>query len=352
MKVPVLTTDQMREVDRVMVEDLHIDLAQMMENAGRLLASLARERFLDGDPQGRRVLVLAGAGGNGGGGLVAARRLHGWGAQVRVVLSGDGSAYTGVPRHQLDGVARLGIKVLEAQEFSERGSGQEDAAFDVVLDAIIGYGLEAAPRGAAADLVRWALATNSPVLSLDVPSGLDATFGVASYPTIRARATLTPAYPKTGLLATGAAAHVGDLYVGDIGVPPQVLERPGLGFSSTTLFARTDLVAWRDPAASTAADIEVSIRSLLQATGRAHHQAFADADGVDPKWAQWYGRHVCAALEGLVGKVIGAENLGLLLAEAERLHTDQDAQAPWETFYSHFLIESLSTSSNTWRGDG
>jgi len=74
-----LTTDQMIEVDRAMIEDFKIELIQMMENAGRNLASLARERFLDGDPIGKRVVVLAGTGGNGGGALVAARRLHNWG---------------------------------------------------------------------------------------------------------------------------------------------------------------------------------------------------------------------------------------------------------------------------------
>ena len=80
--VPFITTDQMREVDRAMIEDYGISLVQMMENAGRNLAQLARQRFLDGDPRGRRVLVLAGTGGNGGGGLVCARRLRNWGAEV------------------------------------------------------------------------------------------------------------------------------------------------------------------------------------------------------------------------------------------------------------------------------
>jgi len=75
-KIPFITTDQMREVDRAMIEDYGISLVQMMENAGRNLAQLARSRFLQGDPTGRRVLVLAGKGGNGGGGMVCARLHH------------------------------------------------------------------------------------------------------------------------------------------------------------------------------------------------------------------------------------------------------------------------------------
>lgn len=66
--IPYLTRDQMREVDRAMVEDFHIEFIQMMENAGRNLAQLARRRFLSGDPCGKNIIVLVGTGGNGGGG--------------------------------------------------------------------------------------------------------------------------------------------------------------------------------------------------------------------------------------------------------------------------------------------
>ena len=72
--VPYLTTEQMAEVDRAMIEDSRIELIQMMKNAGRNLAHLARRRFLDGDPPGKRVVVLAGTGGNGGVGLIQFRR--------------------------------------------------------------------------------------------------------------------------------------------------------------------------------------------------------------------------------------------------------------------------------------
>ena len=80
--IPSVDTAEMIEVDRAMIEDYHIELIQMMENAGRNLAHLARMRFLDGDPREKRVLVMAGGGGNGGGALVAARRLHNWGGNV------------------------------------------------------------------------------------------------------------------------------------------------------------------------------------------------------------------------------------------------------------------------------
>ena len=101
----------MREVDRLMIEEYGILLMQMMENAGRHLAHLARRRFLDGDPLGKTVLVLAGTGGNGGGGLVSARRLHSWGARVIVYLPKPASEMAGVPRHQFGILNRLGVGV-------------------------------------------------------------------------------------------------------------------------------------------------------------------------------------------------------------------------------------------------
>ncbi|MBI2964900.1 MAG: NAD(P)H-hydrate epimerase, partial [Chloroflexi bacterium] len=77
--LPYLTAEQMRAVDRLMIDRYGIVLLQMMENAGRSLAVVARDRFLGGNALGRRVVELAGSGGNGGGGLVCARRLSAWG---------------------------------------------------------------------------------------------------------------------------------------------------------------------------------------------------------------------------------------------------------------------------------
>ena len=149
-EVPYLTTDQMREVDRAMIEDFKIDLVQMMENAGRNLADLARARFLNGDPQGRKVTVLAGTGGNGGGSLVCARWLHNRGALVTVFAARPGHEFTPVPARQLEILRRMQVDVSQA--------GGLDSAErpELIIDGVIGYSLQGAPRGAAADLIRWA----------------------------------------------------------------------------------------------------------------------------------------------------------------------------------------------------
>ena len=190
---PYVTTSQMAEVDRAMIEDYGISLTQMMENAGRNLAHLARDRFFDGDPRGMRTVVLAGTGGNGGGALVAARRLHNWGADVEVHRSADQTAHSPVPRSQLGVLEAMRVRLGGPEELSD------GPVVDLIIDGIIGYSLAGAPRGGAAKLVRWANQQNAPILSLDVPSGIDPNTGETFEPAIRAAATMTLALPKTGL---------------------------------------------------------------------------------------------------------------------------------------------------------
>ncbi len=230
-----LTTEQMVEVDRAMMQDYRILLIQMMENAGRNLAHLARTRFLDGDPRGRAVAVMAGGGGNGGGALVAARRLAAWGAAVTVLLAQEPEAMTEVPAHQRDVLARMGVAGADAPLAAD-GLGP----LDLVIDGLIGYSLRGAPTGRTAALIAWANGCGAPVLALDVPSGIDAATGTVFEPAITAAATMTLALPKLGLRAPAAAPRVGELYLADISVPPQLYA--GLGLSVDALFARDDIV--------------------------------------------------------------------------------------------------------------
>ena len=237
--IPYVDTKQMIEVDRAMMEDYKIDLIQMMENAGRNLAHLARERFLNGDPRGRKVVVLAGTGGNGGGALVCARRLHNYGADVRVVTAKPDADFAPVPGHQLDIVRRMNVPVSLAGDVD----GGETA--DLIVDGIIGYSLQGSPRGTAATLIQWANSQPAPVLALDAPSGLDTTSGTVFEPAIRAAATMTLALPKAGLLSDNVARQVGELYLADISVPPALYAGPALQIPVGPIFATSDIVRIR-----------------------------------------------------------------------------------------------------------
>jgi len=236
--IPSLDTPKMIEVDRAMVQDYHIELIQMMENAGRNLAHLARRRFLNSDPRGQVVVVLAGRGNNGGGGLVCARRLHNWGARVHVFTTHPDDQFSGVPAHQLEILRRMGVPVTS-------GTGMVLSSLrevNLIIDAIIGYHLRGAPEGTAVKLIQWANAQNVPILSLDAPSGLDTTTGKLYEPAIRATATMTLALPKEGLRHETGEGAVGELYLADISVPPDLYAGPKLELQVGAIFAEDEII--------------------------------------------------------------------------------------------------------------
>ena len=232
--IPTLTRDQMVEVDRSMIEDFGIELLQMMENAGRHLAHLTRDRFLGGDAGDKAVTVLAGTGGNGGGALVAARQLSDWGANVEIALMRSEDSYTGAAAHQLTIAQKLKLKLKRADEESL------DDATDVIVDGMVGYSLRGRPKGTVADCIRWATAHPAPVLALDLPTGMDATTGETRGGAIKATATMTLALPKAGLAVMGAEELTGALYLADIGVPEEVYRRMGIDVGP--IFSGSDLL--------------------------------------------------------------------------------------------------------------
>lgn len=206
----------MREIDRIAAEETGPSLLQMMENAGRSLAVLVM-RMLGGHAESARVLIAAGAGQNGAGGICAARHLVPrvgqvtvWGADLDR-LSAAGLAQLGTYRHT------AGI------ELAGDDPGSLDA-HDLIVDAIVGYGLRGAPTGSAATMIERIAGARAPVLSLDLPSGLDPDTGATEGAHVTASATLTLHLPKPGLVNPAAGA----LLVADVGIPAEVNRRAGV----------------------------------------------------------------------------------------------------------------------------
>jgi NAD(P)H-hydrate epimerase len=231
MNIPSLTSAQMIEVDRLMIEVYGISLEQMMENAGRNLAELARQMLNEKD---RRVTVLCGGGNNGGGGMVAARHLHNMGAQVRVVLASDPNKLKDVPAHQWSILMSIGL---------DRANFELDSSA-LILDTMLGYGSIGDPRSPIKEWINRANAAGISILALDSPSGLDTTSGEAGRPCIRAEATMTLALPKTGLLVSHAKEFVGKLYLADIGVPLELYQR--IGIEVAPLFVNGAIIPLND----------------------------------------------------------------------------------------------------------
>lgn len=208
--LPAITVEQMREVDRLMMEDFHISLLQMMENAGRNLAEFSlnwlQKKFSDREQY--KIVVACGPGNNGGGGMVAARFLANKGNDIIVVLAGHSEKLKHVPANHWKTLQAMNVQSIEA---NSTDSIQVYNDSDLIIDAIIGYSLKGELRGVPARVVRDIIQSGKEVISLDVPSGLDAATGKSSPICIKAVATMTLALPKTGLLIETAKECTGCL---------------------------------------------------------------------------------------------------------------------------------------------
>jgi NAD(P)H-hydrate epimerase len=200
----------------------------MMEQAGSHLAELVRVE-LGGDLQGRRVVVAVGPGNNGGGGLAAARHLANRGASVRAILARPVKRMSEAGRHQLATLLQMSVDCCVAiYDVPDDELDREFASADAVIDAVLGYRASGAPHDSVLGLVERMSRASAPVISLDLPSGIDADTGEAPGATVTASATLTLALPKPGLFQGVGPEHAGRVFLADIGIPGVLYRRLGL----------------------------------------------------------------------------------------------------------------------------
>lgn len=219
IEVPSVSSAQMKEIDRIAMEETGPNLYQMMENAGRNVAKLTL------DVLGKRwekadICILAGYGGNGGGGICSARHLANRNARVYLCLSNPEKT-VGVPAEQQKLFQQTSGQEISLEEIQKK-------APDLIIDALIGYSLQGSPRGNILRLIQWANVVDSPVLSLDMPSGLEATDGLTPGEYVSPTWTLTLALPKSGLLPVKSGA----LFLADIGIPESTYAKAGIDYKS------------------------------------------------------------------------------------------------------------------------
>ncbi|SRR5579875_71822 len=238
----ILSAAETREVDRLTTERYGVPSLTLMENAGRTVAEFIRARFPSFAR--RKIVVLCGKGNNGGDGFVVARHLLEMGAKPAVYLLADQKDIQGEAAANLHRWLKLGGECVEIKD----PFAMDSVLFDfpssaLIVDALLGTGV----RGPVEGLLRRAVeAVNSrkpktPVVAVDIPSGLNADTGEIAGVAVRADFTVTFTAPKLGFFYGGAAEYLGQVAVRDIGSPPELIDeisQSRMRWSDAAEFAR------------------------------------------------------------------------------------------------------------------
>lgn len=208
-----LSVRQAQAFDKYAQEKLGIPSIILMENAGRGVADEAIR--VVGLLGGSVVTVICGTGNNGGDGFVAARHLLNAGLKVMVYIVGSKDKLKNDPKTNLNILLKMGKKVEWVKSVKEL-NGIKRA--DLIIDALFGIGLNSPVTGLYRDAIEMMNNSNVPILSVDVPSGLDADSGKVLGAAVRAKRTVTFVAPKRGFFKADGPRCCGKIIVRDIGV--------------------------------------------------------------------------------------------------------------------------------------
>jgi hydroxyethylthiazole kinase-like uncharacterized protein yjeF len=216
----LVTAAQMRELDRRAIQELGLPSLVLMENAGRTTYEILRRQFPE--PAGE-VAVLAGRGNNGGDGYVVARYLAQDGLPVVVFLLGLPEQVKGDARVNLEILGRLGVEVVEVETEADLNPVLHRLArAGLIVDALLGTGLDKPVAGLMAALIAKVSHLKAPVLAVDIPTGLSADTGEVLGVALKAQVTVTFGWPKLGQVLPPGRDYVGRLYQVNISIPPEL----------------------------------------------------------------------------------------------------------------------------------
>ncbi len=230
----VVTAAEMRQIDQDTIEGIGIPGIVLMETAGSAIVRAIKRHY----PTCQRIGIFAGKGNNGGDGIVIARQLAHVGRDVRIFLVSPPDSFTGEAQINLQIAKRLGLQIEEILTdtgFYDTGDAPTTlASCELFVDAIFGTGLRGAVRSPIASIINAINSLPIPVLSVDLPSGLDADTGHPLGTCVQADRTVTIGLPKRGLLMHPGAELAGKLEVVDIGFPQQVVDAQDIKVNWTT----------------------------------------------------------------------------------------------------------------------
>lgn len=242
----LLTGEQMKEYDRIAIEDYAIPSQVLMEDAGHNIAEVMGEAI--DELESAHVVVVSGKGNNGGDGLVAARHLIEMGISVATFLLGDPEKSSEETKRQIEILESSGHEITylnEQEEFDKLHEAIGDA--DVVVDALLGIGVKGAVRSPMDSFIKWINESTALIVSVDMPSGVDADNGKEYGPCVQADLTITIEYPKLGLLLEPGGSSAGDVIVTQIVYPDELRDSFESGMTLVEEDAVLDWLPLRDP---------------------------------------------------------------------------------------------------------
>ncbi|MCK4224944.1 MAG: NAD(P)H-hydrate dehydratase [candidate division Zixibacteria bacterium] len=225
----LVTSSQMRNIDKKTIEGIGIPGLELMEKAGRGTALVAKEML--GDPQNKVVIIFCGRGNNGGDGFVVGRHLSQWGAQVEFLLTAKRNEIKGDAKTNLEKAVDLDLPIVEIAKKEEIPSRIKA---HLIVDALFGTGFVGEIKGYLKDIIERINSSGIPILSVDIPSGLHADTGGFTGPCVKANRTVTMALPKIGHFFFPGKEMSGKVSVVDIGVPPHVVEEESINLNLIT----------------------------------------------------------------------------------------------------------------------
>ena len=231
----VVTAAEMRQIDQDTIKDIGIPGIVLMETAGSAIVRAIEQHY----PTHKRIGILAGKGNNGGDGIVIARQLAHIGYDVYLFLVSPPESFTGEAAVNLQIAKNLALRIEEiltdaTLETEESVSFNYITRCELLVDAIFGTGLRGEVREPIATLINTINNFSIPILSVDLPSGLDADTGNPLGTCVQADRTVTIGLPKRGLLVHPGAEFAGKLEVVDIGFPEQVIDAQNIKVHWTT----------------------------------------------------------------------------------------------------------------------
>lgn len=221
----IATVSQMYEIDKITSEKYSISSLILMENAG--IKSLECLHNLFPDLKSKKIAIFVGPGNNGGDGLVLARQLFNQKIPVEVFLMFNEEKAKGIARANLDIAKSLKIPFTEISSLDKFYKQREKIAqFSLIIDAILGIGTKGTLVGLFAEIINHLNSLKKPIISLDIPSGINGDTGEVLGASIKANYTLTFGLPKVGMFLSPGINNIGKLIVVDIGFPQALLNNP------------------------------------------------------------------------------------------------------------------------------